>query len=379
MTDLNRLVDKWVENGSGIAALALTQHLEPVEQDAAHRVIHPPTYADIGYNIDTLADGTRVALIDSVGSQANRMEPLLESESESLDDWLVPQVRVRLRSDGERVLRRSLLQMAHRAADAVVRSTKGFGDKVDRAFRALSESGDAWPLAVIAPTSLVFGVWDSRGTTSEKRPRLVRAIIRAWDVDELHAAAQFNSVWKELSSQQQSELAKSKKQDLSAVGFADAPAVFRKTKVKQWFEHGANPAARVLGGVLVRGPIVRDVTINLTALRGLRAGDEEKTRQLRRYLLALALYAATGEQELFLREGCHLRYAEEGDRWVEVPRRGERRPISLQFEQVARLAREAAAPFRRAWDGAFEGCFEFDFDMKAAKALLKKTKSGDEG
>jgi hypothetical protein len=42
-------------------------------------VIFPPTYADIGYNIDTLADGTRVATIDTVGSQANRLEPIFKS------------------------------------------------------------------------------------------------------------------------------------------------------------------------------------------------------------------------------------------------------------------------------------------------------------
>ena len=53
------------------------QKLLPVEGEGG--VIFPPTYADIGYNIDTLSDGTKVATIDSVGSQANRMEPIFKA------------------------------------------------------------------------------------------------------------------------------------------------------------------------------------------------------------------------------------------------------------------------------------------------------------
>ena len=45
-------------------ALTLRQPMLSVEGRDA--VIFPPTYAGIGYNIDTLADGTKVATIDSV-------------------------------------------------------------------------------------------------------------------------------------------------------------------------------------------------------------------------------------------------------------------------------------------------------------------------
>ena len=67
--------DPILENPN-IAALVMRQCLKPVEGDNA--VIFPPTYAGIGYNIDTFntAGETRnVCVIDSVGSQANRMEP----------------------------------------------------------------------------------------------------------------------------------------------------------------------------------------------------------------------------------------------------------------------------------------------------------------
>jgi CRISPR-associated protein Csb1 len=66
-------IDVWADDRNGRVALHLKQKLLPVEGEGA--VISPPTYADIGYNIDLLSDGTKVCTIDSVGSQANRMEP----------------------------------------------------------------------------------------------------------------------------------------------------------------------------------------------------------------------------------------------------------------------------------------------------------------
>ena len=51
--------------------------------------------------------------------------------------------------------------------------------------------GNALKMAKIAPTSLVFGVWDSRDTQA-KLPRLVASTIRAFDVQTLTRSAQFN-------------------------------------------------------------------------------------------------------------------------------------------------------------------------------------------
>lgn len=82
----NSELDAWATKADGPVALRLKQTLLPVEESG---IIFPPTYADIGYNIDTLSDGTRVATIDSVGSQANRLEPIFKSESKNPEDWLV--------------------------------------------------------------------------------------------------------------------------------------------------------------------------------------------------------------------------------------------------------------------------------------------------
>lgn len=388
------LLDSWLV-AEGPVALHLRQKLLPVEADESGRgVIFPPTYADIGYNIDTLADGTRVAMIDTVGSQANRLEPIFRKADEGQPEnplaSLVPQVEIVLHKgsgkktgkeqddEGEHIERRSLLELAHRSADAVVLACPTLAPVVSKAFEALRNKGNATPLAAIAPTSLVFGVWDSRGS-GEKRPRLVRSIIRAWDVEVLHSAAQFNSVWKALSEEQKEELekeAKAKKIKLSVKGFADAPATFRTgTDGKQFINDAPNPEARVLGGVLARGPIERDVTINLVALRGIRGKDADETLEVQKYLLALALLAASADLELFLREGCLLRYANE-DVWTQVPRRGEPSELTMPArEHLVAYAMAAAAPFKAKWPTDKEGQalpLEHEFDLKAAKRMLAK-------
>jgi CRISPR-associated protein Csb1 len=399
----DQVLNDWAMKSDGPVALRLKQRLLPIEESG---IIFPPTYADIGYNIDTLSDGTRVATIDSVGSQANRLEPIFRSDSKNPDDWLVPQIEIVIRKEpcgeceackknagtGEskkakkekckqpREVKRSLLDLAHRAADAVVLSSPSLLKLVGPAFRKLQQ-GDAGPLCAIAPTSLVFGVWDSRGDTGEKRPRLVRSIIRAWDVEPLHAAAQFNSIWKLLDEEQQEELEraikeKDKMDKLSTAGLKDAPATFRKVsaavaKHMHEFRDGSpNPERRVLGGVLVNGRIEREVTVNLVALRGLRGENDAETVAIRKYLLGLSLVAATADIELFLREGCLLRYAENGDAWYQVPRRGEPMPVGLDAPTVADYASTAAGHFRPRWPK--DGDLKHEFNLDEAKKLLAK-------
>jgi len=399
--ETSKLFGTWLA-ANGPVALRLRQRLLPVEADENGRgVIFPPTYADIGYNIDTLADGTRVATIDTVGSQANRLEPIFKStgkneKGEELNSLasLVPQIEIVLHGtavkgavpqDGDggasqHVEKRSILDLAHRSADAVVRASPTLTGEVAKAFEALRSKGNATPLCAIAPTSLVFGVWDSRGS-GEKRPRLVRSIIRAWDVEVLHSAAQFNSVWKALSPEDRDALKveekKKGKLERSAVGLADAPATFRKTdKIPQFVGGSPNPEARVLGGVLAKGPIERDVTVNLVALRGLRGKDATETQQVQKYLLSLALIAATADLELFLREGCLLRYAGD-DAWTAVPRRGEPTKVSLPKQgQLVAYATAASAPFKEKWPEGLkkegEPVLEHEFNLAEAKKLLAK-------
>src|SRR5579871_114492 len=167
MSELTKF-DKYFED-NGPAALVVREHLIPVE--GADGIFFPATYAaqqgadrdktkfQGGYNIDVFPDGSNVVLVDSVGSQANRIEPLFTKEGYS---DLVPQVIVTIASKG---IRLNLLHANHRAADAIIRCS-GFEAELKEAFTEAGR-GNAAKLAYIAPTSLVFGVWDSRDTSTK--------------------------------------------------------------------------------------------------------------------------------------------------------------------------------------------------------------------
>jgi CRISPR-associated protein Csb1 len=316
------VVDSWLDR-KGPVALVLKQHLEPVEGDGA--VFFPPTYADLpdNYNIDTLSDGTRVVTVDSVGSQANRMEPVFDADPEL--GSLIPRVRIEI--DDNRSI--SILDAGHRLGDAIVRSS-GLKDEAQEAFNLFLERGDATKLAKLAPTSLVFGAWDSRDTQA-KLPRLLQSVIRAWDVDRITRSAQYGPAVDYSALEVFSEEDKAKSE-----GNAKSPLAQRGFV--------AVPAPNAHGGVVARGPIVRDLTINLIALRRLDAAADPVA--LQRYVLGLALVAATEPMDGFLRQGCLLvpkLPAETG--WQQVARTGERTPVALDAAQARALARRWAAEF----------------------------------
>jgi CRISPR-associated protein Csb1 len=346
MTDLVRvtsdMMDAWADDPRGPVALHLKQRLLPVEGEGA--VIFPPTYAIEGkYVIDTLADGTKVAQIDSVGAQANRMEPLFKGEPYRN---LVPQIDIQL---GNR-RNVSILEAGHRLGDALIRSTAILAERAREALEAYDESGDAGPIAKLAPTSLVFGAWDSRGGGA-KLPRLVNSVIRAWDVDRLHRAAQYMppvdyaelEVFEEEDKKKAEGNAKSK---LAQRGFVHVPA------------------EDVGGGIVARGGIWRDVTVNLVALRRLDGSDGAA---LRHYVLGLALVAATDPQDGFLRQGCLLTPDPDAPAdWKVVERAGMRKPIELTPEVAFEYAQSSAGVF-----GVGEGD-TFDFDKSLARADARK-------
>src|SRR5581483_1937771 len=115
----------------GPAALVIREHLMPVE--GTDGVLFPATYAagdtfSGGYNIDGDLNGANVCLIDSVGSQANRIEPLFAKEKYAA---LIPQIVVKA---GEKQV--NILEAGHRAGDALVRCSELQKDLQD-AFKAV--------------------------------------------------------------------------------------------------------------------------------------------------------------------------------------------------------------------------------------------------
>jgi CRISPR-associated protein Csb1 len=136
---LKEQADRWL-SPTGPVALVWKQQLEPVEGDGG--VFFPPTYADVGYNIDKLGDGTQVATVDSVGSQANRIEPIFEKADDGDDELakLVPQIEIEI-AEGRRV---SILRAGHRLGDAIIRSSE-LKDEARTAFAGFLDSNRSAP------------------------------------------------------------------------------------------------------------------------------------------------------------------------------------------------------------------------------------------
>lgn len=342
MSDLTQF-DSWLTTDR-FAALVIREFLEPVE--GPEGVLFPATYAAAedkkvfpgGYNIDPPEGDKNVCLVDSVGSQANRIEPMFARPEYA---HLVPQIFVKA---GEKAI--SILEAGHRAGDALVRCTP-LQKELQDAFKSVLK-GNAEPLGKIAPTSLVFGVWDSRDTQA-KLPRLIASTIRAFDVRRLKRSAQYNPSTDYIGDKLLDDTTdKALKDAYSERGFIHVPAT------------GSH------GGVIASGGVRRDATLSLAALRLLAVGtDSAKTLALRRYVLGLSLVAFMSNSSTYLRQGCNLVPSEQPREFKLVHSDGIREPQTLTQEAALKYATAVAKAF-----GVPPGK-EVTFDSKLALADIK--------
>ncbi len=336
--------DNWLKE-DGPVALVIRQYLVPATQP--DDIIFPPSYANPSqkpgdppvYNID--GDGAAsVCVLDSIPSQANRLEPMFASDRYKT---LVPQVQIKFK-DG---LIRNLLEIGHRIADAAFRGTE-LGPTIKGALADFGKH-NAVTLAKLAPTSLVFGAWDSRDSQI-KIPRLINSIIRARNVVQLRRSAQYTPA---INYQREELLPDGLAEKPADVGLADVPV-------------------HVIGGVQVNGEIVRDASLNLASLRCLRGPTSEETPKLQRYILGLCLIAMAAEPDLNLRQGCLLTLNSEKPSSSQlVARSGRRTDYKLDPANVLGFAQIAAKQFGVAQDYPAP----IAFDPKTLKDWLDADKS----
>ncbi|WP_051378039.1 MULTISPECIES: type I-G CRISPR-associated RAMP protein Csb1/Cas7g [Derxia] len=309
--DLNRFL-----TDDGIVALVARQTLRPVDGEGTP--FFPPTYLGAGnkptYCISPLTDGRNLCTVDSVQSQANRFEEALMQPAYRA---LVRKVEVTATLANGETRTLDMLQLGHRIADAGIQFST-LGDDANRAMRSFASGPD--DIARLSPTSLICGIWESRGEGSQlKIPRAFSATITARDVRQLRRMATFNSAF-----------------GSAELGFPDKLSELGLDHV---------PAEEGLGGVVADGPILRTATLNLVALR-------DNTRQRRAtpptpaaaYIHALGLLALVMPTECFLRQGCLLVPA--GARQlVAVARDGSETALTLDHDAVLAHATAAAQTF----------------------------------
>ena len=149
--------------------------------------VFPPTYAGAVYATETRRlpgrdEPVECVLLDSVQSQANRMEEALQR---AVDEGRlrIPVVEVDF-ADADLVApvgKVTSLQAPHRIADAILRDSLHEG----RLFRE-SDAGkaigvasltNATPIYELCPTALVFGMWDSTGPKGGLGAKFPRALV----------------------------------------------------------------------------------------------------------------------------------------------------------------------------------------------------------
>lgn len=180
------------------AAFRCRRRLQPAGGEGDK--VFPPTFAGAVYAIEQRRVPGRdtpvtCVLLDSVQSQANRMELALQ-EAVDAGKIKLPLVEVDFSRHGptgdveadekagrliDAVGKITSLQVPHRLADAILRDSELDGvefrkSPIGKALNTVSLV-NATPLFELCPTALLFGMWDSTGPKGGLGPKFERAVV----------------------------------------------------------------------------------------------------------------------------------------------------------------------------------------------------------
>lgn len=334
MTELDFSVLTAAVDGASPAIRSVTK-LEPAGGPGDK--IFPPTYVKEGRAETKYAfekrkidgDLVQTVLLDSVASQANRMEEAL------LEGWRrgeLPVPVVQVDFNGQEGLEDldtiSSLQAPHRIADALLRDSLLDGKlfRFSDVGRAVTDARPDHATAMYryCPTALVFGVWDSTGPKGGLGAKFQRALVSeivgidaepgvktSSRIDPAGIQRKVGDVYKAQDPEEEWTL-----DENAAVKEKKKPVLFSRTGGKKeqgkpaGINHGNIPPNidREAGGVTI-GHAVQTTVLSLAALRRLRfqtkadgtrlAGGERDAAELaaRTALAALALAAVVYQRE----------------------------------------------------------------------------------
>lgn len=314
------------------AAIRLRQRLLP--EGGPGDKVFPPTFAGGVYCWETRRiEGSAVpcVLLDSVASQANRLE---EALADAVDRKLIDLPRLVVQFDGElaNVGKISTLAAPHRVFDAIFRDSTLAGMPFFKSPLYLKLTAcnvrDATDLFSHAPTALLFGCWDSTGAAGGLGNKFARAVTsEIVGINAEWGATRGGIRQDPLNISSNVEISIDKSGDWSVVAKSEGGKKDRAKGTRpSEINHGnvlvkveSNDYERVLGDRLVsqtlplRGGVTIDhalqtTVLSLNALRRLRfpttEGESDSIdRAARTVLAALGLVAITTARD----RGCWLR------------------------------------------------------------------------
>lgn len=320
-------------------------------------------------------------LIDSVQSQANRMEEALEAL------WAekriaLPVVSVDFSSIAPEVGRVTSLTAPHRIADALLRDSLLDGQLfrlsgIGKSFTDASTK-NATALFRVCPTGLVFGMWDSTGPKGGLGAKFQRALVSeivginaangsktASRMDPLNIAKDAAILYKSANGDEiwtvNAEEAEKKNGEPVKVGSE------KKAGKPSAVLHGnIAPSIDAVGGGVTIDEAKHTVVLSLAALR--RLGFAAGATEARMVLAALGLLASLASESRGhdLRSRCLLVPKKGSALKLEaVGRDGETTPLTLDLEAAINLYNDAVAALPQ----------EVKFEKAAGEALAELTPS----
>jgi CRISPR-associated protein Csb1 len=305
----------------------------------------------------------RCVLMDSVQSQANRMEEGLQALWTD-KKLMLPVIEIDLSSAAPDVGKVTSLTAPHRVADALLRDSFVDENGVKKLFR-LSKLGrsftdasprNAAPLFKVCPTGLVFGIWDSTGPKGGLGAKFQRALTS--EIVGIGAGAGVKTASRidpagivkraaEIYEAENGEERWTHEADQAKKDANGNPVKIGDGKVSEINHSNIPPTIDTLAGGVTIDHAEHTVVLSLAALR--RLGFAEGGSEARVVLAALGLVAvfAAESRGHDLRSRCLL-----VPRWNEKDKKSE----ALALQAVAR-------------DGSTT---PLTFDLEAALALYEK-------
>ena len=280
---------KMLVNGDAVA-VRVRQQLQPAGGPGDK--VFPPTFGtDDEKALKYATEKRRIngqdvmcVLLDSVASQANRMEEALLAAWED-KTITFPVIGVTFPDDLASFGTVTTLQAPHRLADAILRDSE---DEQGTPFRNLPEGvaytnaslRNATAVLTLCPTALVFGVWDSTGPlggSGGKFPRTLTSEIVAIDavagskvssrIDPLGIEAVAGPIYKRADTPtdwtlETSEAAQTSEGEPETFGKSGRPSEINHSNIK--------PSIDQLAGGITFSHALQTIVLSLPAIRRLR-------------------------------------------------------------------------------------------------------------
>jgi CRISPR-associated protein Csb1 len=303
----------------GMSALRMIVKLVPAGGDGDK--ISPPTHEGGKYAFEErVVDGrrdVRTVLLDSVQSQANRLEDALLAAVRA-GDIRIPLLQMDI--SGHKTI--TSLSAPHRVHDAIFRDCQYEGTRFrDSEIGKEMVEARAWNatgMFRLCPTALLFGTWDSQsgaGVNSAKFARALVSEIIGFDavlgkrtssrIDPLGIKAMPGTIYESKTEQWTLDASK-------AVKLKEKPQLFKSKGTPAEINHGNIPPTISDGGVTF-GEARQTAVLSFAQIRKLRlpvkAKESPEVNAVGRAVvaalgvLALALQVEEGYQ---LRSRCHL-------------------------------------------------------------------------